>query len=183
MFLCCEDLNSRRAPLFYSRSTRSPRARGPTEVRNSDERRESCPREMTKPSRCFSIAQLPLQCECAHNRTERPTKQLPHCAPSALCATSNAIDAVRLLTPRTPHSAAAGTTPPPATRSFPSRTAARQDMRPPVSDRSQLPSRHPEQDAACACTHSHTARTHEDHAACSWDMRPSFSQRQLVHTA
>ena len=47
---------------------------------------------MTKPSRCFSIAQFSLQCECAHNRTERPTKQLPHCAPSALCATSNASD-------------------------------------------------------------------------------------------
>ena len=59
-----------------------------------------------------------------------------------------------------PHSAAAGTTPPPATRSFPSRTAARQDMRPPVSDRSQLPSRHPEQDAACACTHSHYSHGH-----------------------
>ena len=55
---------------------------------------------------------------------------------------------------------AAGTTPPPATRSFPSRTAARQDMRPPVSDRSQLPSRHPEQDAACACTHSHYSHGH-----------------------
>ena len=51
-------------------------------------------------------------------------------------------------------------TPPPATRSFPSRTAARQDMRPPVSDRSQLPSRPPEQDAACVCTHSHYSHGH-----------------------
>ena len=34
---------------------------------------------------CLDMEQRPDQCECAHNRTVRPTRYLPRCAPSTLC--------------------------------------------------------------------------------------------------
>ena len=45
-----------------------------------------------------------------------------------------------------------------------------------------IPSRTPRAHALTLTTHTAT-HTREDHATCSWYMRPSFPQRQLVHTA